>query len=531
MKVDPIFLEVFKNRMVSVSEEMGVTLSRTAFSPNIKERKDLSCALFDHNGEMIAQAAHIPVHLGSMPLSVQTAISEIDFEQGDMVVLNDPYLGGTHLPDITVIAPVFESKFDIPLFYVANRAHHSDVGGMSSGSMPVSNSLYQEGIRIPPLKLLKRGEINSSLMDLVLSNVRTPEEREGDFSAQIMSNVTGINRLLELLSEYGREKVVHYSQALMDYSERIMRTTIAKIPDGECEFVDYMDDDGFGECDVPIGLLLCVNGENAYLDFSSTGDQVQGSINAVRSILVSAVMYVFRSLVTQDIPTNSGCLRPLSIYTRKGSLVEARFPAAVAGGNVETSQRIVDVVLGALSRAVPDRVPAASQGTMNNVSIGGECSDNSFSYYETIAGGMGASGISSGESTVHSHMTNTMNTPVEALECSYPLRVNKCSIRRYSGGTGKFKGGDGLIREIEALSPCEVTVLSERRKHSPYGLYGGSPGLKGENLFVGKNGAVRQMPGKFSINLQEGDRIRVLTPGGGGFGSGQKTDDGKSKDC
>ena len=524
MSVDPIFLEVFKNRMISISEEMGVTLSRTAFSPNIKERKDLSCALFDHNGDMIAQAAHIPVHLGSMPLSVQTAISEIEFEQGDMVVLNDPYLGGTHLPDITVIAPVFDES-GFPLFYVANRAHHSDVGGMSSGSMPVANSLYQEGVRIPPLKLLKKGNMDSSLMNLVLSNVRTPVEREGDFSAQIMANLTGINRLLELLSQYGREKVVYYSQELMDYSERIIRSTIAKVPDGEYEFVDYMDDDGFGEQDIPIELLLYVNEDNAYLDFSKTGDQVQGSINAVRSILVSSVMYVSRSLVLQDIPTNSGCLRPLSIYTRKGSLVDARFPAAVAGGNVETSQRIVDVVLGALSRAVPERLSAASQGTMNNLSIGGEFADSSFSYYETIAGGMGASGISSGESGVHSHMTNTMNTPVEALESSYPLRVNQYSILRGSGGTGKFKGGDGLIREIEALSSCEITVLSERRNSYPYGLYGGGHGSKGENLVIGKNDDIQAMPGKFGINLDKGDKIRILTPGGGGFGSGQKTDD------
>ena len=525
MNVDPIFLEVFKNRMISISEEMGVTLSRTAFSPNIKERKDLSCALFDHKGEMMSQAAHIPVHLGSMPLSVQTAISEIDFEQGDMAVLNDPYLGGTHLPDLTVIAPVFENSSDSPLFYVANRAHHSDVGGMSSGSMPVSHSIYQEGIRIPPLKLIKKGETNSSLLDLVLANVRTPEEREGDFSAQTMANITGINRLLELLSEYGKEKVMYYSEALMDYSERIMRSTIYDIPDGEYEFVDYMDDDGFEEQDIPIELLLRVDGENAGLDFSRSGDQVQGSINAVRSILVSAIMYVFRSLVHEDIPTNSGCLRPMSISTRKGSLVDARFPAAVAGGNVETSQRIVDVVLGALSRAVPERVPAASQGSMNNVSIGGENAGSSFSYYETLAGGVGASGISSGESGVHSHMTNTMNTPVEALETSYPLRVNKYSIRRNSGGTGDFNGGDGLIREIEALAPCEVTVLSERRRYAPYGLYGGSPGSRGENLVIGKNEDVRAMPGKFGINLEKGERLRILTPGGGGYGRGQRSED------
>ncbi len=519
----PILLEVFKNRFASISEEMGVTLTRTAFSPNIKERRDLSCAIFGKNGEMIAQAAHIPVHLGSMPLSVKAAIRDCDLHKNDMVVLNDPFKGGTHLLDITIVAPVVVPGSKRPVFYTANRAHHSDIGGMSSGSMPLSRSLYQEGLIIPPLKIIRNSQLDTSLMRFILNNVRTPVEREGDFAAQFMANWTGINRIQELIAKYGLETVTKYAEGLIDYSERIMSQVIADIPDGQYEYTDYMDDDGLGTKDIPIKLRLEIRGEQARLDFRQSADQVPGSINAVRSITLSSVLYVFRSLVAYDIPTNNGCIRPIEVLTRPGSILEADFPAAVAGGNVETSQRIVDVILGALAQAIPDRIPAASQGTMNNVAIGGMDKRNNtvFSYYETLAGGMGASKWGPGEHGVHSHMTNTLNTPIEALEYSYPFRVLRYCLRRGSGGQGEHRGGDGLIREIELLTDAEVTVLSERRRHPPYGLHGGQPGRTGRNCIVSQK-EVKEKGGKFRANLQAKDKICIETPGGGGYNKGKE---------
>ncbi len=519
MKPNPIMLEVFKNKLSSVSEEMGVSLNRTAFSPNIKERRDFSCAIFDDKGDMIAQAAHIPVHLGSMPLSVKEAIKHQEFEDGDMVVLNDPFKGGTHLPDITIVAPVFIKNNKKPVFFVANRAHHSDVGGMSSGSMPLSTSIFQEGIIIPPLKLIKKGTIDKQLLSFFLNNVRTPYEREGDFLAQIMANITGVKRINELIEKYGIETVEFYSKSLIDYSESIMRKTIKRIPDGEYTFEDFMDGDGIETEKIKIHVKVIIKDDKAVLDFSKTDKQVEGSINAVYAITLSAVLYVFRSLVEEDIPTNAGCLRPIEVITEKGSLVDAEFPASVVGGNVETSQRIVDVILGALSKALKDKIPAASQGTMNNVAIGGtdERTNEPFTYYETLGGGMGASYDSHGESAIHSHMTNTLNTPIEALEYSYPFMVEEYSIRKNSGGIGKFRGGNGLIRAIKLLSDAEITVLSERRITSPYGLGGGKSGKSGENIIV-KNSKKMEMHHKFNTKVKKGDVLIIKTPGGGGYG-------------
>ena len=518
MKVNPILLEVFKNRFSSISEEMGVTLNRTAFSPNIKERRDFSCAVFNKEGGMIAQAAHIPVHLGSMPLSVKSAIESLAFKDGDMVILNDPFKGGTHLPDITIVAPVFSGDKD-PAFYVANRAHHADVGGMTSGSMPLANSIFQEGIIIPPLKICEGGKIDDKVMGFFLNNVRTPVEREGDFSAQIMANITGVRRTHELIDRYGFEMVDFYAKNLIDYAERITRKTIEGIPDGRYEFEDFMDDDGLGNKRIKIKVVLTVKGDETILDFSDSHKQVNGSINAVYAITLSAVLYVFRCLMEEEIPTNAGCLRPITIVTKKGSVVDASFPAAVAGGNVETSQRIVDVILGALFKAVPEKIPAASQGTMNNITIGGidERNGQPFAYYETLGGGMGATANGDGESAVHSHMTNTLNTPVEALEYSYPFLVTEYSIRRDSGGEGRFHGGDGIVREIRLLSDGEVTVLSERREISPYGLAGGEPGRVGRNIVI-KGEKVSERTGKFYERLEKGDIVRIETPGGGGYG-------------
>ena len=522
MDVSPILLEVFKNRFSSIAEEMGVTLTQTAFSPNIKERRDLSCAVFDARGDMIAQAAHIPVHLGSMPLSVRAAMdaarADGGFAPGDMIMLNDPFRGGTHLPDITIVAPVFAGE-DEPSFYVANRAHHADVGGMAAGSMPLSTSLFQEGLVIPPVRILRGGTIDRSLLSLVLANVRTPAEREGDFAAQFMANATGVRRMGECIEKYGLTACRDYARALMDYSERVTRGTIAAIPDGEYRFEDFLDDDGLGTEDIPIRLTLTVSGETARLDFSESGDQAAGSVNAVRAITLSAVLYVLRALAEADIPANAGCLRPVTVVTRHGSIVDARFPAAVAGGNVETSQRIVDVILGALAQAMPERIPAASQGTMNNIAIGGPAGRDGtpFAYYETLAGGMGAHPKGDGESAVHSHMTNTLNTPVEALEYAYPFRVREYAVRRGSGGAGARRGGDGLVREIELLADAEVTVLSERRTRGPYGLAGGNDGEPGRNAFVREDQS-SPLPGKFHRAVRRGDRIRMETPGGGGHG-------------
>jgi N-methylhydantoinase B len=518
MKINPILLEIFKNQFVSIAEEMGVTLMRTAFSPNIKERRDYSCALFDHRGDLVAQAAHIPVHLGSMPLSVKAALEAGPLADGDMVILNDPFKGGTHLPDITLVAPVFAGG-DEPAFFTANRAHHADVGGMTAGSMPVATSIFQEGIIIPPLKLVREGRMDESLLRFFLNNVRTPQEREGDLAAQMMANIIGIRRLGEIFSKHGLETTDMYAKALMDHSEAVTRSIIQGIPDGEYFFEDFMDDDGLGGDGVAIRVTVSIRDDKAKLDFSQSGDQVGGGINAVKAITLSAVLYVFRSLSKINIAANAGCLRPIRVITRKGSVVDAMPPAAVAGGNVETSQRLVDVILGALAKAIPDKIPAAGQGTMNNITLGGydPFRKQPFAYYETLGGGMGASAAGPGESAVHSHMTNTLNTPIEALEFSFPFMVTEYAIRQDTGGDGRYRGGDGTVREIQVLSDTEVAMMSERRKRAPYGLNHGEPGAKGQNLLI-QNGKTTVMPGKFQAQMKAGDILRIETPGGGGWG-------------
>ena len=519
---DPTALAVFHALFASVAEEMGVTLGRTAHSPNIKERRDYSCAVFDAEGKLVAQAAHIPVHLGAMPLSVEATLPLAPFAPGDVVILNDPYLGGTHLPDITLVSPVFRrARRGAELIgFVVSRAHHADVGGMTPGSMPLASELNQEGVIIPPLRLVRRGRRNHEALALLLRNVRTPDERLGDLEAQLAAHRTGEARLLELVARYGRSAVADQMASLQDYAERLTRAAIAQIPNGVYTFEDALDDDGMSDEPVPIRLRLTKRGARLHFDFTGSAPERPSSINAVAAVTRSAVYYVVRCLLDEDAPTNDGCLRPISFTLPEGSVVNARPPRAVSAGNVETSQRIVDVVFGALTRALGKRIPAASAGTMNNVTIGGFDPERErpFAYYETLAGGAGAGPSGSGLSAVHTHMTNTMNTPVEALELTYPFRVREYAIRRGSGGGGRYHGGDGLVREYEFLTPAQVTVVGERRRRGPWGLRGGSPGSPGRDVLIEPSGRRRRLPSKAQFTAPAGARLRIETPGGGGWG-------------
>jgi N-methylhydantoinase B len=533
---DPIELEIFKNIYHSIAEEMGAALRRTAFSPNIKERRDYSCAVFDSDGEVIAMGDHMPVHLGSMPMSVRAAIDQFDLEPGDIAMLNDPFRGGTHLPDITLVAPVYVSsgrarpraKSTVPDFYVASRAHHADVGGAYPGSMGLCREIYQEGFRIPPVKIMRAGKMQSDVLALLLSNVRTPQEREGDLSAQIAACHTGADRLRDVCDRYGLDRTKKAAVELLDYSEEMMRAFLNQVPSGTYHAEDFLDNDGISTKPVKIAVSLQFgkhlrsrsSGRAVVVDFTSSDPQVEGSVNAVEAITYSACFYVFRCLLAEDVPATAGLMGPIEVIAPKRTVVNARPPAAVVGGNVETSQRIVDVLLRALALAVPDRIPAAASGTMNNLTIGGidPRTSEPFAYYETIAGGMGARPSKSGVSGVHTHMTNSLNTPAEALEYAYPLRVRQYSLRPDSGGKGKYSGGDGIIREIEALSDAEVTLLADRRERGPYGLAGGKEGTPGEAAIIRKDGTSQALPGKFNIRLRKGERIRIETPGGGGWG-------------
>jgi len=542
---DPIELEIFKNIYHSIAEEMGAALRRTAFSPNIKERRDYSCAVFDSGGEVIAMGDHMPVHLGSMPMSVRAAIDQFDLGPGDVAMLNDPFRGGTHLPDITLVAPVHvrpgnprsKAKNMRPDFYVASRAHHADVGGANPGSMGLCREIYQEGLRIPPVKIIREEKMQSDVLALLLSNVRTPQEREGDLRAQIAACHTGAQRLGEICGRYGLERAQKAARELLDYSEEMMRAFLDQVPGGTYQAEDFLDNDGITAKPVKIAVTLKFHERGrssdrlgagrrrvptraVTVDFTGSDPQVEGSVNAVEAITYSACFYVFRCLLSEDVPATAGLMRPIEVMAREGTVVNVRPPAAVAGGNVETSQRIVDVLLRALAQAIPERIPAAASGTMNNLTIGGidPRTNEPFAYYETIAGGMGARPSKPGVSGVHTHMTNSLNTPAEALEYAYPLRVQQYSLRPGSGGEGKYRGGDGIIREIEVLADAEVTLLSDRHEHGPYGLAGGKDGAPGKAIVIREDGSSQDMPGKFNIRLRKGERIRIETPGGGAWG-------------
>ncbi len=517
MSAKGIELELFRHLLVSIAEEMGVVLRKTSYSANIKERRDYSCAVYDARGEAVAMGDHMPVHLGAMPLSVRAVRDAFDLEPGDVALVNDPFRGGTHLPDITAVAAVF-TRGRRPAFYLANRAHHADVGGMSPGSMPLAREIFQEGIRIPPVLIQRRGKLDRALLDLVLANVRTPVEREGDLMAQLASLHRGETRLRELVAKLGEARVRDNMRAIQDYSARMMQAAIRKLPRGVYCFEDCLDNDGITDTPVWIRAAVTIAGGRAVVDFTGSAPQVQGSVNANFAVTLAATMYVFRCLIDDDVPFTAGILRPIRVIAPEGSVVNALPPAAMAAGNVETSQRITDVLLGALAKAAPDRIPAASSGTMNNLSFGGVSAKSAFAYYETIAGGMGASAHADGASAIHTHMTNSWNTPIEAFEHQFPLRIAGYRVRRGSGGAGLHRGGDGIVREFEFLVPAEVTLLSDRRERGPWGLAGGASGKPGRNTLVSRAGRSQKLPAKTRFEARPGDLLKIETPGGGGWG-------------
>jgi N-methylhydantoinase B len=518
---DPVSFEVLKNALVSVSKEMSVALRKTAFSPNIKERRDCSCALFDADGRLVAQSKDIPVHLGAMPLSVKACIEEIgdNLVDGTMALLNDPFSGGSHLPDLTLVAPVYDDE-DLVAF-VANRAHHADVGGESPGSMPgLSVSIEEEGVSITPRLVVQTGKLDTKSISDLLSVTRTPEERLGDLRAQIAANTVGIDRLQSVAIENGWDSLTRTFRDLIDYSEEMMGGRLSKYEGLQSEFIDHMDSDGAGTWNVPISVSIKIGNRNATVDFAGTAEQVRGNVNCPLASTLSSVYYVFVVLFGHDIPTNEGCWSILNVDIPEGTFLNPSYPAAVSAGNVETTQRIVDAILGSMASIAPDVVPAASQGTMNNVAIGGidHRSQKPFSFYETIGGGAGAMSGTHGESGIHSHMTNTLNTPIESLEISYPLRVWRYAIRRDTGGEGRWRGGDGIIREIELVSDeCTVSIQSERRHGRPWGLHGGDSGVSGSNSVV-YDGQIHELQAKSTVTAPEGAIIRIETPGGGGWG-------------
>ncbi len=515
----PVELALHRGLFAAVAEEMGATLMRAAHSPNISERLDHSCAVFDGQARLVAQAAHIPVHLGSMPRAVEAACGLGPFSPGDVVLLNDPFAGGTHLPDLTLVSPVFLAGRREASFFVASRAHHADVGGAAPGSLPIAHEVYEEGVRIPPVFLRRAGRDEPGVLALLLANVRTPDERRADLAAQVGAQVTGARRLAELAARDGAAAWERAADSLLDATERHARTALRRLPRGTWRFEDALDDDGLGHGPLPIRVALTLGQGRVRADFAGTAPQAAGPVNAVRAVTSAAVLYVVRCVLGEEVAVNDGLLRTVEVVAPAGSLVHPRPPAAVGAGNVETSQRIVDAVWGAFARALPGRMPAASSGTMNNLLIGGQDprSVRPFAYYETLGGGHGGGPAGPGESAMQAHMTNTRNTPVESLEHAWPLRVRALRVRRGSGGRGRHPGGDGIERALELLAPARVTVIAERRARGPWGLAGGSPGAPGATL-VTRGGRTRRMPGKFTEALPAGAVVTVRSPGGGGWG-------------
>ncbi len=509
---DAIALGLFASRLETVCDEMGAVLRNTAFSPNIRDRLDYSCAVFDAEGELCAQAAHIPVHLGSMAFAMRDIVRILDWVAGDQVILNDPYLGGTHLPDVTLIAPVFHDE-QLQGF-VVNRAHHADIGADTPGSMPVSSSLEEEGMVIEPVHLVREGQMQPAVWNGILRATRNPQVAEGDLSAQLSANRAGVKRLQELIARQGAAGFQLGLDALNAYGQRLAQAALKKIPAGSYVFADYLDDDGQGQEKIRLQVQVTVDQGRVEVDFTGTADQVAGNVNCPLSVAAAGVYYVFRCLMPPQTPACAGIFRNISLRAPKGCLVNARFPAAVAAGNVETSTRVVDAVMGALAQAMPVQMPAASHGSMNNLAMGSTVPGSSWDYYETMGGGMGAGRNGGGFSAVQTHMTNTLNTPVEVLEQQYPLRIRRYAIRCGSGGTGARKGGDGLVREFEFLADAEISILTERRVLAPWGLAGGTSGLPGKNL-LNQN----PLPPKCHRHVVAGNVLTIETPGGGGWGN------------
>jgi N-methylhydantoinase B len=521
MTLDATTIEVIKGALIYAAEEMGISLRKSAYSPNIKERMDHSCALFDPQRRLVAQAEHIPVHLGSMAIAVREGLDNYraDLGPGDMILLNDPYISGTHLPDLTLIAPIYHEEGLIG--YTANKAHHVDVGGKAPGSIAGdSTELYQEGLIIPPVKFVRDGKIDGELANLIRSNVRTPDVQMGDLRAQIAANNTGSRRLLELVEEYGVETVHEAMESVMDYSERRMRAEIKAMPDGVYDARDWMEDTGSGERPAEIVVKVTIEGDEIGFDYSGTALQVEGPVNAPLGVTVAGIFYTLISITDPTIPVNDGCFRPVSLHIPEGCMMNPRRPAPVAGGNVETSQRNVDVLMKALSQAVPERVPAAGPGTMSNISIGGLRENGTpWTFYETVGGGSGGRPDSDGVDGVHVNMTNTMNTPIEALEAYLPLRFESYRLRPDSGGPGEWRGGCGIERSWTLLEPKAIlSILAERTKIPPWGLHGGGPGGLGEYLLKRSDGSVSHLPSKCTVNIERGDSLVIKTPGGGGYG-------------
>ena len=524
-----IELAIFISRVEAICWEMGAVLRRVALSPNIKDRLDFSCALFDRQGELFAQAAHIPVHLGSMAYAMKQLVGDVEWQPGDVLVVNDPYLGGTHLPDVTLVSPIFDQVGSEqtgarpasaqhkpplqPIAFVANRAHHANIGADSPGSMPISTHLDEEGILIPPTLIVRGGEPCRDEINRITS--RAGGDLAGDFAAQMSANRVGAERYAQLVEKLGLRFVESSIEATNRYGERLARSRLKSLPAGTCHFRDLMDDDGCGAEDIAIKVAVTLSAERVDVDFRGTAGQVSGNLNCPLPVTAAAVFYAVRCILPAQTPACAGAFNCINIRAEEGSLVNARRPAAVAAGNVETSMRIVDVVLGALAQVLPDVIPAASQGTMNNVAMGNHRVNDPWDYYETMAGGTGGTPDGPGVACVHSHMTNTLNTPVESIEMHYPLRVREYSVRRGSGGAGLWPGGDGLIRELEFLADAEVTLLSERRRRGPWGLAGGGDGQPGANLVDGK-----PVPGKCQLSLRRGQVLRIESPGGGAFGAG-----------
>jgi N-methylhydantoinase B len=502
--MDAVTLQVMVGALRAACDEMGAVLIRSAHSANIKERRDCSTGLFDAGGQMVMQAEHIPVHLGAMPAAVASILAE-RHEPGDAWILNDPFRGGTHLPDITIISPVFAA--DELIGFAASRAHHADVGGRVPGSMPAdSTSLEDEGVVIPPARIVAGGEVDADALASLLEQMRNPRERSADLRAQLAAGAAGAARFADLVERFGLDEVREGMRETLDYAERRTRARIAEIPDGEYSASDWLEAgaaDARGAAgDIELRLTATVAGDEITLDFTGSAHQHGGNLNCPLAVTTSACYFAVRVLTDPDVPPCAGAYRPVNVIAPEGSLLNARPPAAVAAGNVETSSRVADLVLAAFGRAL-------GQGTMNNLTLG----NDDFTYYETLGGGQGACEDADGPSAVHVAMSNTLNTPIEALEREFPLRAVEYSVRRGSGGDGRHRGGDGIVRELEALADMSFSLITERRRHAPRGAGGGGDGATGRNSLNGE-----RLPSKATGSLRSGDRLRIETPGGGGHG-------------